>query len=469
MPRLTFLGAAETVTGSKYLLEANRSRVLIDCGIFQGLKELRQRNWDPLPLAASQIESVVLTHAHIDHTGYLPRLVKGGFSGRVYSTPATKKLTQLLLLDSAKNQESDAAYFNRNKLSKHEPALPLYDERDVDRALQLFRAVDREEWFCPSEPFWMRYHDAGHLLGSSMIEVEVRDSTPPTRILFSGDLGRYDAPLYHDPHKPPACDYLVCESTYGDRDHPDVDVADQLANVVTGSIERGGVLLVAAFAVSRAQQLIYILQNLIAAGRLPAIPIYLDSPMATEASSIYALFATEHDLIEARAAGVEATLAAKNVHLVRSVEESKRLNRVTGPAIIISSSGMMEGGRILFHLKERLPDPKNTVVLGGYMAEGTRGRILQRGAKWLRVHNRDVPVRASIVEMSGLSGHAGRSELLRWLGNLEQPRLTFLTHGEKSSAESLAAVLTADRGWLVRIPRLGESVELGATAPETRP
>jgi metallo-beta-lactamase family protein len=386
--------------------------------------------------------------------------VNQGFAGRIYATAATRQLTELLLFDAAKNQESDAAYLNRKGLTKHHPALPLFDANDVERTLRLFRVVEREQWFCPAEPCWMRYHDAGHLLGSSMIEVEIRNHPRPLRLLFSGDVGRYGAPLYHDPVDPSPCDYLICESTYGDRDHPAEDIRDQLARVVRDGLARGGVILVAAFAVGRAQQLIYLLQVMMAEGMLPAIPIYLDSPMAAHASDIYAFFAGEHDLSEAKLAGIQASMSARNVHLVRNVEESKRLNSLKGAAIIISSSGMMEGGRILFHLRERLPDPANTVVLGGYMAEGTRGRTLQRGAPWVRIHHRDVPVRARIVELSGLSCHAGRSELLRWLGHLAAPREVFLTHGEKPSAEALATVLVSERRWQVRIPKLNETVEL---------
>jgi metallo-beta-lactamase family protein len=460
MLHLSFLGAAETVTGSKYLLESGDKRLLIDCGLFQGLKELRLKNWAPLPIEASRLGAVVLTHAHIDHTGYLPRLVNLGFRGRIYATGATQQLTELLLLDAAKNQENDAAYLNRKRLSKHAPALPLFNAADVEQAMRLFRVVERESWFCPLEPFWMRYHDAGHLLGSSMIEVEVRDRPRPLRLLFSGDVGRYDAPLYHNPAPPVQCDYLVCESTYGNRDHPAVSVDDQLRDVVLESMDRGGVLLVAAFAVGRAQQLIYVLQILMAQKRLPRLPIYLDSPMATQASRIYAFFAAEHDLSEAQIAGVQSSIAEHNVHLVSSSEDSKCLNALGGPAIIISSSGMMEGGRILFHLTQRLPDPRNTVVLGGFMAEGTRGRVLQQGAKWLRIHHRDVPVRAKVVEMSALSCHADRGELLRWLAPLKPPRQVFLTHGEKPSALALAETLRAEHAWNVVVPRLGDRFEL---------
>jgi metallo-beta-lactamase family protein len=460
MVRITFHGAARTVTGSKFLLEAGRSQVLVDCGLFQGLKPLRLRNWEPTPFDTKTLQAVVLTHAHLDHTGYLPRIVREGYAGPVFGTDATNELAELIMLDSAKCQEQDAEYANRKGYSKHKPALPLYEAGDVERAMKLFRTVDRGEWFSPAEPIWMRYHDAGHLLGSNMIEVEIRDRTPPLRILFSGDVGRYDGPLYHDPAPPPPCDYLVCESTYGDRDHPDASILDALESVVTRSIQRGGVMLVASFAVGRAQQLIYLLQVLIRDGRIPELPIYLDSPMAVDATSIYRHHREDHDLSEGELDEAHPVLDGPRVHLCRSVDESKALNHVTGPAVILSSSGMMDAGRIVHHLKYRLPNATNTVVLGGFMAVGTRGRLLQEGAKYLKMHGQHVPVRAAIEKIPGLSGHADRSGLLRWLEPLAPPKQTFLVHGEPDSAESLAAALRQNRGWNVTIPDLGESHEL---------
>ncbi len=460
MARLTFHGAAETVTGSKYLLEAGKAKVLIDCGLFQGLKELRDRNWKRLPFEPAQVDSVVLTHAHIDHVGFLPRFVKDGFSGPVYSTPATESLAGLLLLDAAHNQQDDADYANRKGFSKHHPALPLFDADDVKHAMTRFRTVHRGEWFSPARPIWVRYHDTGHLLGSCMIEVEIRDSDNPLRILFSGDVGRYNAPLYFDPDQPPQCDYLVCESTYGDREHPSIDVLDQLCDVVTAAIARGGVMLVASFAVGRAQQLIYLLQVLMERKRIPELPVFLDSPMAVSGMNIYRLYASEHDLAEGLATNAEFEFNAEHVKLAKTMAESKQINSLKGPAVIISSSGMMTGGRILHHLRQRLPDARNTIVLGGFMAAGTRGRALQEGAKMLRMLGSEVPVRAAVVEMSGLSGHAGHAELRRWLDPLNPPRQVFLTHGELQSATSLANELRRDRSWNTLVPKMGQSVEL---------
>jgi metallo-beta-lactamase family protein len=464
MPRLTFHGAAETVTGSRYLLEATDATVLVDCGLFQGLKELRLRNWNPLPFNPAHVDAVVLTHAHIDHIGYLPKFVKLGFRGPIYATPATVKLAEVLLLDSARNQESDAQYFNRKGTSKHAPALPLYDEVDVPPTLKRMRPTRRGQWFNPAGNIWCQYHDAGHLLGSTLIQTEIREGAKPIRITFSGDVGRYAAPLYHDPKPPPACDYLVCESTYGDRDHGPEQVLDQLADVVNQSLDRGGVMVTASFAVGRAQQLIYLLGVLIERNKIPEIPIYLDSPMASSATQIFLEHADEHDLSESRLVGRDHILEARNVHLARSAEESKRINDIDGGAVIIASSGMMTGGRILHHLKRRLPDPKNTIVLGGYQAVGTRGRDLKEGARSIRIYGRDIPVRAHVAEISAISGHAGRSELLRWLEPLAAPRRTFITHGELSGANALARTLRETKGWDVVVPKMEQGFDLEASS-----
>ncbi|MDZ4817661.1 MAG: MBL fold metallo-hydrolase [Planctomycetota bacterium] len=463
MNRITFHGAAETVTGSKYLLESARSKVLIDCGLFQGLKELRQRNWQPPPFQASTVDSIVVTHAHIDHIGYLPRLVRDGFRGNIYCTAATAQLCELQLFDTAHCEEEDARYANRKGYSKHRPALPLFDSNDVRRTLTLLRSQPTSTMFCAAQSIYCAFHDAGHLLGSAMIEVELRDSSPPIRILFSGDVGRYDAPLYHDPKPPPQCDYLICESTYGDRDHPVENALDELSTVVRAGIERGGVIVIAAFAVGRTQQLVYLLQTLARQQRIPSVPTYVDSPMAIEASQIYCEHAADHDLSEARLTVPVEMLDWPAVHYTRTTQESKEINAVDGPAIIISSSGMMTGGRILHHLKHRLSDSRNTILIGGYMAPGTRGRMLADGAPYLRLQGRDVPNRAAVARIPALSGHADRSELLRWLSPLATPRTCFLTHGELTSARSLAEELHSARGWNVQIPRQGQSFELAST------
>ncbi len=459
MARISFHGAASTVTGSKYLLEAGDAKVLVDCGMFQGLKKLRELNWAPTPFDAESVDAVVLTHAHLDHTGYLPRIVKEGFERKIYCTRATSKLTELILLDSAKIQEYDAKYANKKGFSKHKPALPLYDGKDVQKTIKLFRETVRGKWFSPAKPIWMRFHDAGHLLGSNMIEVEIRDQDPPLKLLFSGDVGRYDGPLYFDPAPPPACDYLICESTYGNRDHPEADLLGALEEVVHRAIERGGAMLMASFAIGRAQQLIYLLQLLKEQDRIPNLPIYLDSPMSCHATDIYRVHDDDHDLSEGELVE-RKLLGGPSFHLCRSADESKALNHVKGTAIIIASSGMMTGGRIIHHLKQRLPDPKTTVVLGGYMAVGTRGRRIQDGAETIRMHGQEVSVRAAIEKVPGLSGHADRSGLLRWLQDLPDPRKVFLTHGELDSAEALADELIGSREWDVHVPAMGETHEL---------
>lgn len=458
MTQLTFHGAARTVTGSKYLLETDGTQVLIDCGMFQGLKKLRELNWEPTPFDVKSLDAVLLTHAHLDHVGYLPRVVKQGFNHRIFCTPATAKLAELIMLDSAKIQEHDAAYANKKGFSKHKPALPLYEGKDVLTTVKLLREVEREEWNHVAGPIYAKFHDAGHLLGSNMIEVEVRNREPALRILFSGDVGRYDGPLYHDPSPPPECDVLVCESTYGDRDHPDKDLSEGLADVFQRAVKRGGVILMASFAVGRAQQLIYLMQLLKCEGKIPDLPIYLDSPMACNATDIYREHSIDHDLSEGDLCGDRPVLGGPAVHLCRSVDESKALNNVTGPAVIISSSGMMTAGRILHHLKRRLPDKKSTIVLGGYMAVGTRGRALEEGASTIRMHGMDVPVHAAVEKVPGLSGHADRTELVRWLSGMKNdPKQVFLTHGEPDSAAAFAKKLQSERGWDAIVPDLGDT------------
>ncbi|MBL6712021.1 MAG: MBL fold metallo-hydrolase [Pirellulales bacterium] len=461
MPQLTFLGAAGTVSGSRHLLEVNGRQVLFDCGLFQGERSLRRRNWKPLGVPPQGLDAVILTHGHIDHSGWLPRLAKEGFQGPIYTTAPTADLLGLLLYDSAKCQMEDAAYANRKGFSKHHPALPLYEDADVARVLQQLRVVQREGWFEPCAGVRCRLHDAGHMLGSSYVEVEAaREQVRPLRLIFSGDVGRYDAPLYNDPLPPPACDVLVCESTYGDRDHPDVDPLSELERLVNEAVDRGGLLLAASFAVGRTQQLVYLLRILIAAGRIPELPIWIDSPMAVEATRVFRKHAEEHDLSEAHDAGVAESLKAPWVRMSKTPNESKAINREEGPGIVIASSGMMTGGRILHHLKRRLSDPKTTVLVTGFQPKGTRGRSLLDGAATLRIHGRDVPVQAAVRRLDGLSGHADRREMVRWLADLPQPERVFLVHGETSSARGMARQFQEAFGWQAEIPGLGDSYSL---------
>ena len=472
MAELTFLGAAGVVSGSRHLLASSRSRILIDCGLFQGEKRLRLKNWEPLGVAARTIDTVVLTHAHIDHSGWLPRLVREGFSGEILTTPATADLLGLLLYDSAKCQAEDAAYANRTGYAKHKPALPLYEEHDVAETLDRVRSIDRGVWFDAADGIRGRFHEAGHMLGSAFLEAEVAGrgdrgdpGERPVRIVFSGDVGRYDAPLYKDPAPPPACDYLVCESTYGDRDHTPTRPLDELEAVVNDAVGRGGMMLIASFAVGRAQQLVYLLRTLMAAGRVPEVPIWVDSPMAVEAMAIFRRHRGEHDFSEAKLAGVAEALVNPSVRLARSPDESKAINTHRGPGIVIASSGMMNGGRILHHLARRLPDEHTTVLVAGFQAKGTRGRTLLDGADYLRIHGRDVPVRARVRQIDAFSGHADRGEIGRWLADMPAPQKTFLVHGEPPAARGMAEYLQTTRGWAVELPTIGQSFTLSPSTP----
>jgi metallo-beta-lactamase family protein len=453
MPEIGFHGAAGTVTGSRYLVTSGDERVLVDCGMYQGLKELRLRNWEPMPFDAAGLPFVILTHAHIDHSGMLPRLVRQGFKGAIISTPATLELARLLLMDAAKLQEEDAEFLNRKSLSRHAPALPLFDANDAEKALERFTTRPYGAWTDLPERIAFRFLNAGHLLGSAMIEMRVRENGGDTTVLFSGDLGRFDGPLNPDPDPPPAADCIVLESTYGDRTHPRDSLYDQVERVVREALARRGILIIPAFAIGRAQQVIYVLNVLMEQGRLPTLPIHLDSPMAVEATRIYARHPSEQES--------RGELTARNVVCHRTVEESKALNDFDGPGILISSSGMLAGGRILHHMKRLLPDPRHTIVLAGYQAAGTRGRALMDGARSIRIHGGDVPVRASVTDLGGFSGHADADEIVGWLGRMTRPPKTvFLTHGEPDSAQVLAERLRHERGLDVRVPRLDEVATL---------
>ena len=461
MAHLTFHGAAETVTGSRTLIETRDRKVLIDCGLFQGRKELRQRNWKKPGFDPASIDAVILTHAHIDHSGYLPRLVKEGFKGVVHATPATSDLADIMLKDSAHIQEEDARYANRKGYSKHKPALPLYEVKDAERALSLFEVVDYEEWIALGEDMRFRFRHAGHIVGSGMVEVELLSRQPPVRLLFSGDVGRYDAPLVPDPSSPNPCDVLVIESTYGDRDHGETSVEEQLGELLQAVQKSHGILLVPAFAVGRSQQLIYLLRQVMESGKgVPEMPIHLDSPMAVNATKIYRRYPEEHGLEDIHFRSGSNVLYGDNVYLHRTYEDSVRLNSLVGPRVIISSSGMMTGGRILHHLRRILPHEKNIVVLAGYQAPGTRGWRMKQGEKKVRIHGKDIAVRARLAELSGLSAHADRSQLLRWVENLEVPDKTFVNHGDEGAAEALASLLTDQLNFRCIVPRHGQSFEI---------
>lgn len=463
MARITFLGAAGTVTGSKYLIEAGGKRLLVDCGLFEGSKELKQRNWEPLPIDPATIDWVLLTHAHIDHTGYLPRLVRDGFRGPIYANGATRELCALLLPDSAHLQEEDARYAARKGYTPHKPPLALYTVAESQTALGQFREIPRADNFTISPQFSVRPHDAGHILGSSWLELTITENGKQTLVVFSGDLGRYDQPILKNPEPPTRGDFLLCESTYGDRDHPAGSVPDELANIVNETAKRGGAIVIPSFAVGRTQTLMFYLRQLEEEQRIPRLPTYVDSPMAISVTDIYENHHEDHDLefTQEEGQGHHDPLNVHEVHMTRSVEESKKINDVVSPCIIISASGMATGGRILHHLARRLPDSRSAVLLVGYQAEGTGGRALQEGAKYLRIHGEEVPVRARIIEIAQLSAHAGKSELLRWLSGFQAPpRQTFLVHGEPPALNALRDAVANQYHWPATIPDYKQSFEL---------
>jgi metallo-beta-lactamase family protein len=463
MAKLTFLGAAGSVTGSKYLVEASGKLLLIDCGIFQGLRELTDRNYQPLSIDPRTIDYLVLTHAHLDHTGWLPVLVKAGYKGPIYANPATIELTALLLKDSAHLQEEDARQPPKgpHDRSDHEP---LYTSEDVDPVMKLMKPMPRLGEFQIDPVFRINSFDAGHILGSSTLELTTTEDGAKKVVVFSGDIGRYDQPILNDPTTPPSnADVLICESTYGDRDHPAGDPAALLADIVNRVAKRGGSIIIPAFAIGRTQTFMYYLRQLEDENKIPRLPVYIDSPMAQSATDLYLKYASDHDVAykQLDAGGKGDPLDVREFHLTRSVEESKAINKVKDPCVIVSASGMVAGGRVLHHLAQRLPDPRNVVILAGFQAQGTRGRALQEGAKTLRVFGQDVPVNAEIVQMSQLSAHAGKSELLKWVGALPSaPKQTWLTHGEPIAAQSLQKAITEKFSWNVAVARYLDTVEI---------
>lgn len=455
-----FLGAAGTVTGSMHLVRVADRRVLLDCGLFQGLKELRVRNWSERVTDPRTLDAVVLSHAHIDHTGYLPVLARQGFRGPIFCTPTTGDLLGVMLRDSAHLQEEEAERANRHAYSKHRPALPLYTVSDALQALELVEHRPYAHPFPVCEGVTALVRRAGHIMGAGTVDLELGHGNG-RRLVFSGDLGRWDQPLLRDPESVTQADVLLLESTYGDREHPTNGEAE-LTRIVNQATERGGALLIPAFAVGRAQELVWWLDQLERAGQIPSLPLYLDSPMAIDATDIYTRHPEDHPSeVHGRIGKGGHLTHGKRCLLARSVEESKRLNGITGPVIIIAASGMATGGRILHHLAHRLPDPRTTVLLVGFQAAGTRGRALRDGAPSVRMFGRDVPVRATVETIEALSAHGDRQDLLRWLGGFTRPpRQTYLVHGEPAAADSLAAAIRERYGWTVDIARDGETVDI---------
>lgn len=449
---LTFLGGVGTVTGSKYLVEHEQHRILVDCGLFQGFKALRLRNWAPFPVEPRSIESVILTHAHIDHSGYLPLLVKQGFAGRILCSKATADLCKILLPDAGHLQEKDAEFANRHGFSKHKPALPLYTLKDAQKVLEHLTPVAFDQDRTLASGARIRLRHAGHILGAATVQLVWTGTT----ITFSGDLGRYADPIMFDPEPIERTDYLLVESTYGDRRHDKRDPADTLAEIVESTIGRGGTVVIPAFAVGRAQSLMYHLQHLKLAGRVSNVPVFLDSPMAEDASDIFCTNITDQKLPPA-----ECRRSCAVAHYVRSVEESKALTANPMPKVIISASGMATGGRVLHHIKHFAPDPKNTILFAGFQAGGTRGAAMMAGAKSIKMYGEYVPVRAQVHNLDMLSAHADADEILRWLhGFKTPPRMTFITHGEPAASDALRHRIEEELGWPCMTPDQGQRVEL---------
>ena len=450
--QLRFLGGTGTVTGSKYLVEHEGRRLLVDCGLFQGLKQLRLRNWAELPVLARAIDAVVLTHAHIDHSGYLPRLVELGFRGKVYATPATAELCALLLPDSGHLQEEEARYANRHGFSKHAPALPLYTEAAARRALAQFEVRGLDTAFEPLPGFEAHFRRAGHILGAASVHLRCNSGS----VMFSGDLGRDDDLLMKPPAPPEGADFVLIESTYGNRTHGTEDPLAKLAAVVGRTAARGGIVVVPAFAVGRAQTLLYAIHRLKAEQRIPDLPVYLNSPMAADVTTILRRHLDEH-----RLSADECHAIFTGVKFVNSEEESRALNSLRYPSIIVSASGMATGGRVVHHLKAYAPDARNAIVFAGFQAVGTRGAAMLGGAREIKMHGAWIPVRAEVASLDGLSAHADRDGLLAWIGALPQPpRHVYVTHGEPEAADALRQAIEERHRWPCSVPEYLESAEL---------
>jgi metallo-beta-lactamase family protein len=458
---LKFLGAAGGVTGSKYLFSRGDHQVLIDCGLFQGLKELRQRNWAPVPLDFARLRAVILTHAHIDHSGYLPRIVAKGYKGPVFATPATCDLLSVMLPDAAHLQEEEARYANRKGYSRHEPALPLYRVEDAEQSLTLLRPTRVGEPVEVAEGVSLEFGRVGHILGSASARLSFRTNGRERNLLDSGDLGRYDRPILKDPEPAKGADWLLIESTYGNRIHAKHSEL-VLRDLIQETARRGGCLIIPAFAVGRTQELIYFIRKMEDEGQIPILPVHVDSPMGLEATEIYCRHTDEHDFEMTRLRNEEdCPISSRQMVVHRTPEQSKSINTIKGPLVIISASGMATGGRVLHHLKQRLPDPNTTVLFAGYQAEGTRGRLLQDGVREIKLLGEIVPVRARIEVVDGFSAHADQGEILRWLRTFNRaPLMTYIVHGEPPAANALAELIRERLKWKVELAKHQQVVPL---------
>lgn len=455
-----FLGAARTVTGSRYLVTAGKFKFLFDCGLFQGLKELRLRNWDDFPIDPSAIDAVVISHAHIDHTGYLPKLVREGFKGTIYCTPPTAELLEIMLLDSAKLQEEEAAFARQKGYSRHTNPMPLYTSADAEKVFPLIRTFGYGELINIHDSVSIRYSDAGHLLGSAITEVFIKGDTQTKKVVFSGDIGRQQDAMLRPPAVIDDADILFIESTYGNKDNPAPDPMLELQAAVTDTLSRNGVLLIPAFAVGRTQVLLYYLHRLMKEDTIPDIPVYIDSPMAISATYLYYKF-PEYHKVDFSHSVFAREMETNMLVFVKNAQYSKTLNEIKNRAIIISSSGMMTGGRILHHLYHRLRNERDTVLISGYQAEGTRGRDLVDGKPFIKIFGEEVPVKCKVVNMTSLSGHADRGELFAWMKNLHsKPKMVFVTHGEGENILKYAENIRDQFGWNVVVPEYLQRVIL---------
>lgn len=466
MAKITFYGGVGTVTGSKYLLESNGKKVLVDCGLFQGEKHLRERNWAEQPFDPTDLDAVIITHAHIDHTGFLPRLVKLGYSGKVFTSGGTADLLKILLPDSGRLQEEEADYRNRHNLTSHRPALPLYDENDAKEALKLLVGVPNNGVpieIC--EGFKASFTVAGHIIGASQVLVEmenVRENGESIKFLFSGDLGHYDQPIVKDPAPPPMCDYLMTESTYGNRLHGEISSKERFAEIVNAAYKRNAPILIPAFAIGRTQELLYMIRELEDENKIPSMPVVVDSPMAAQATQVYNRWSEEHD-------EEYASILAKKIHPLKTDwmrtastrEESKKINDMKGARIIISASGMMTGGRVLHHAMRILPNENATVIFVGFQAAGTTGRKILEGEREVKIMKEWIPVRCYVERVEGFSAHADWKAVLKWLSGLPNtPKMVFTTHGEPEAAEAMAEHIRERFGWNVIVPQYEQTFEL---------
>jgi len=450
--KLHFWGASQTVTGSRFMLSQGEDHVLVDCGLFQGFKDLRLKNWAPFPMDPSKIRAVILTHAHLDHSGYIPLLIKNGFKGHIFCTPPTRELSRILLLDSGYLQEEEAKFANRRGFSKHHPALPLYTRNDAEVSNKQFSEVPFFQKTKISDHFSFEFFPAGHLMGAASVRV----TNSHKSVLFSGDLGREEDPIMKPPHAPPPSDLLVVESTYGNRNHPDTDPQAELQAIIQRTVERGGTVLIPSFAVGRAQLLLYHMHELLRKNLIPDIPVYLNSPMANSANMIFRKHAGDHKLDKATAIQVCQTAL-----VVSTPEESRALNEDTEPKVIIAASGMATGGRVLHHLKAFAPDSRNSIIFAGFQAGGTRGEAMVNGAKEVKIHGEMWPIRAEVFNLESFSAHADAGEILNWIGKMKPPPAkVFVTHGEPEAAKILAGRIQTELGLAAEVPELMSETEV---------